>query len=262
MATASPFPGMDPYLEQHWEDVHHRLATYSCDQLQPQLPGDLRARLQERVYLAVEGKRRRDIRPDVRVLSGVKSVAKGGTALKVKAATPLIVELDDPITESAIEIRETGPRERLITVVEFLSRTNKRGPGRKQYRMKQEEHFDSRVNLVEIDLLRGGKHTVAVPLDSLPEGFARCKVCVSRAWQPAKFEVYPLPLREPLPAIRIPLRKTDADVLLALQPLIDEAYRMGRYDSTDYRKPPRPKLAEEDAKWAEGVLRRASPRRP
>ncbi|MBY0523528.1 MAG: DUF4058 family protein [Gemmataceae bacterium] len=33
----SPFPGMDPYLESHWGDVHTKLVTYSGDQLQPQL---------------------------------------------------------------------------------------------------------------------------------------------------------------------------------------------------------------------------------
>lgn len=24
----SPFPGMDPYLERFWRNVHHRLVTY------------------------------------------------------------------------------------------------------------------------------------------------------------------------------------------------------------------------------------------
>src|SRR5262245_52393742 len=47
----SPFPGMDPYLEQHWGDIHHRLITYGCDQLRPQLPEDLRARIEERVFV-------------------------------------------------------------------------------------------------------------------------------------------------------------------------------------------------------------------
>jgi hypothetical protein len=41
----SPFPGMDPYLEQFWGDVHHRLITYLSDAIQKQLPGDLRARV-------------------------------------------------------------------------------------------------------------------------------------------------------------------------------------------------------------------------
>ncbi len=34
-----PFPGMDPYLEQPslWPDVHHRLITSICDQIQSQI---------------------------------------------------------------------------------------------------------------------------------------------------------------------------------------------------------------------------------
>ena len=42
----SPFPGMDPFLEARWGDVHTRLTTYACDQLQTQLPPDLRARIE------------------------------------------------------------------------------------------------------------------------------------------------------------------------------------------------------------------------
>ena len=38
---ASPFPGMDPYLERFWGDVHSRLVTYACDQIQERLPVDL-----------------------------------------------------------------------------------------------------------------------------------------------------------------------------------------------------------------------------
>jgi hypothetical protein len=34
----SPFPGMDPYLEQHWGDVHASLIIDGRDQLQQRLP--------------------------------------------------------------------------------------------------------------------------------------------------------------------------------------------------------------------------------
>src|SRR5262245_3320500 len=47
----SPFPGMDPYLEQHWGDVHSSLIIYARDQLRRKLPGDLRARVEERVFV-------------------------------------------------------------------------------------------------------------------------------------------------------------------------------------------------------------------
>ena len=64
----SPFPGMDPYLEQFWRDVHHRLITYLSDVIQKQLPGDLRARVGERVYVEPEEGNGRRIIPDVRIV--------------------------------------------------------------------------------------------------------------------------------------------------------------------------------------------------
>jgi hypothetical protein len=79
---------------------------------------------------------------------------------------------------------------------------------------------------------------------------------VIRADRPSLADVYRVALREPLPTIRIPLRRTDADVPLNLQTLIDAAYDNGRYaDDIDYSKPPRPELAGPDAKWADGLLR-------
>ena len=45
----SPFPGMDPYLEAHWRDVHAGLVIYARDALQGVLPGSLRARVEERM---------------------------------------------------------------------------------------------------------------------------------------------------------------------------------------------------------------------
>jgi hypothetical protein len=42
---------MDPYLEAHWRDVHARLILYACDQLEPQLPANLIARVEERVVV-------------------------------------------------------------------------------------------------------------------------------------------------------------------------------------------------------------------
>src|SRR5256885_6518067 len=50
----SPFPGMDPYLEARWGDVHQSLITYARDALQPNLPPDLRARVEERVFVQTE----------------------------------------------------------------------------------------------------------------------------------------------------------------------------------------------------------------
>ncbi|MGH7134818.1 MAG: DUF4058 family protein, partial [Pirellulales bacterium] len=115
----SPFPGMDPYLELHWRDVHHRLATYACDQLQVKLPGDLIARMEEQVYVEPhdaqpEG---RIIYPDVRVTEHEDRA--GGAAVAVEVvAEPIVIYLPEPATEAYVEIREAGARQRLITVIE------------------------------------------------------------------------------------------------------------------------------------------------
>ena len=90
----SPFPGMDPYLERHWGDVHQALVTYIRDQLQPSLPDDLRARMQERVYIESPGMRH-EYYPDVRVIERPRRrPAGGGTAVAERAPPP------GPTTES------------------------------------------------------------------------------------------------------------------------------------------------------------------
>jgi hypothetical protein len=64
----SPFPGMDPYLESHWRDIHHSFLTYARDALQEHLPGDLRARLEERVFVEPDFDEARSIYPALRVI--------------------------------------------------------------------------------------------------------------------------------------------------------------------------------------------------
>ena len=76
---ASPFPGMDPYLERYWGDIHHTLITYARDQLQGVLPGDLRARVQERVFVEFPNCAERNMYPDIRV---VERGLRRGVAVK------------------------------------------------------------------------------------------------------------------------------------------------------------------------------------
>jgi hypothetical protein len=79
--------------------------------------------------------------------------------------------------------------------------------------------------------------------------------CITRAWKRDVAELYPLRLAEPLPALRIPLRKRDADVTLNLQALIDQCYENGGYEMIDYGQPPLPPLDADAAAWAEKWLR-------
>ena len=70
-----------------------------------------------------------------------------------------------------------------------------------------------------------------------------------------RHEFYVLPLRQRLPAIRVPLRRTDPDAALDLQLLIDQCYERGRYDSIlDYRHPSQPPLPDEEAVWVKETL--------
>src|SRR5436309_10794514 len=89
----SPFPGMDPYLEAHWRDVHASLVIYARDALQGVLPGALRARAEESVLLETpQGIGDHPLFPDVRVVEytsnrGLEPQATPGVAV----AEPLLV---------------------------------------------------------------------------------------------------------------------------------------------------------------------------
>src|SRR5437763_15475627 len=52
----SPFPGMDPYLEEPglWPDVHHRLISFAALSLTQQLRPKYYARIEERTYISDE----------------------------------------------------------------------------------------------------------------------------------------------------------------------------------------------------------------
>lgn len=253
----SPFPGMDPYLEEHWRDIHHSFLTYARDELQEHLPSDLRARLEERVYVEPEFGDGRGIYPDVRVVEHPGRGGGAAMATEVEVAEPLVIHLDsDPATEGFIEIIDVGTGNRVVTAIELLSESNKQpGDGQDQYRKKQREYVQGGVSLVEIDLLRSGQRVLAVPPIHVPASHRTTyQVCVTRGWRPRSFEVYRAPLPEPLPTIRVPLREPDPDVPLNLQALIDRCYHNGRYDDINYRADPNPPLSSEDAAWANELL--------
>lgn len=260
----SPFPGMDPYVQQFWRDMHHRLITYAHDDLQPRLPKRLRARVEERVFVESEGGQYRPISTDVYVIEYPKprpaaTAPDGGVALELAVEEPLLIHLrDEPVSQGYLEIIDAASGKRVVTVIEFVSPSNKvAGDGMRLYVEKQQEVIAAGASLVEIDLTRGGQDVLAVPLWRLPPSRRTLfRACVRRGWKPDLAEVYPLPLRKRLPAIRIPLRETDKDVPLDLQALIDECYEKGGYhDDLNYRVEPVPALDPDDAAWADELLR-------
>lgn len=256
----SPFPGMDPYLEQHWGDVHHNLITYARDRLQAALPDDLRARVEGRVVVASVPGEGRSIYPDIRIIErgrgpSIPRAAEAGVAV---AAEPLVIYMDDePYVQGYIEIIDARSGNRVITVIEVLSPANKEsGQGQDKFLQKQYELKRAGVSSVEIDLLRAGQRVLTVPPTRIPHSHRTTyQACVRRGWRPTAAEVYPVPLRSPLPTIRIPLREPDEDARLDLQGLLDQCYVNGRYDDIDYTVDPIPPLDPEDAAWADQLLR-------
>jgi hypothetical protein len=257
---------MDPYLEPFWGDVHARLVIYACDHLQGQLPQTLRARVEERVFVDAPQQDERSVCPDVRVVERGHGPAVAPAPLAgVAAAEPLILDLtEEPVTETFIEIIDTGSGRQVVTVIEVLSPANKRpGAGQDLYLKKQGELIDGKVSLVEIDLLCAGQWVLSVPSRRIPRAKRTpYRVVVRRGWRASKAELYGLPLRQRLPAIRVPLRQTDADVLLDLQALIERCYDNGGYqDDLDYEAEPDPALEADDAAWADSLLREKGQRR-
>src|SRR4051794_9246635 len=129
----SPFPGMDPYLEPHWLDVHTALIGEARRVLNRSLPPGLVARAEERVAVESDDERLHRVGPDVRVFSpSTADPAEGaGGVAAIEAPYKLVVDLD-PIIERFIRIIDQQGQ--LISVIEFVSPTNKRQPGLSRFR--------------------------------------------------------------------------------------------------------------------------------
>ena len=261
----SPFPGMDPYLEPFWLDIHASMNIYIRDDLASQLPPGLVARAEQRVYLEEPGEERRVVSPDDSIhlnttwdgRSGWSVHDEGGVAVAETSDVAVLYKVPPrKIRETLIEVLDASKRE-VVTTLELLSPSNKRpGPGRDAYLDKQGALLQSQTSLVEIDLLRGGRWTVTMPESAVkPAHRTTYRACVWRWWDPYRYALYPIGLRDPLPPIRVPLRRDEQSITLHLKPLLDRAYRNGGYDGIDYTQPPDPPLNDDDASWLADRLR-------
>ncbi len=240
----APFPGMDPFLEsQKWKDFHHSLITQIRDELLASLRPRYVIDIEENVYLVrEEGDLRRVIAPDLSVvqLGGWRDSADGGV---VATTEPTILTLPqvDPVEEAFLVIRSRS-NDDVVTVIEVLSPTNKlTTDGRAVYLAKRNSVLRSESNLVELDLLRGGKRLPTV--ETLPPGdyFA----FVTRVETRPSVEVYSWAFDQPLPTIPIPLAESEPDVWLNLQTLFAATYDRAGYDyALKYSKPVEPPLTE------------------
>jgi hypothetical protein len=222
----SPFPGMDPYLEDpaFWSDFHASFITYWRDALSDCLADNYEARIDEKVRL-------------------------------VEVAPPRRELIEEETHERYIEILHR-PERALVAVLELLSPANKEEPGRSDYLAKRNALLRYPIHLVEVDLLIGGRRLP--PEDALPPG--DYYALVSRGDRRPDCDVYAWPLRNALPAIPIPLRPPDPDVWLDLAGVFATTYERGRYArSLNYAAPPPISLDDETRRWAMERARRQWP---
>jgi hypothetical protein len=253
---SSPFPGMNPYLENSelWSEVHHRLISSIAASISPSLPPTYRVAIEKRVYTQVPEDSILVGIPDVSVLSRRTTTAQTPTLTAPQTADDgitITLPMPEEIREGYLEIRDMGTGD-VITAIEVLSPTNKRaGKGRDAYIAKREEILSSSTHLVEIDLLREG---VPMPIvENLPRSHYR--ILVSRSEQRPRGNLYAFNVQQPIPPIVIPLRPTDNSPTLTLQELLTAIYDEARYDlAIDYQQEPIPALTGDDRDWCNEML--------
>src|SRR5687768_15823554 len=170
----SPFPGMDPFIEgQKWHSFHgkfiHTLGDVLVSRLAPRYAVDV----EEYVFLtredgdAAESGTRAG--PDVSV--AVKELdddepadrRSGAAPATATVASPAIrpYVLTIPMPQRRVQrylVIRTADDERVVTAIELLSPKNKQtGTGRREYLLKRRNILNADANLVELDLLRGGR---------------------------------------------------------------------------------------------------------
>jgi hypothetical protein len=252
----SPFPGMNPYLEHpdRWSTVHNRLIVALADLLTSQLLPKYQVDIEKRVYEVVGTNSLLVGRPDVTVQrsrSGdpalATNVAVSVPAQPVQVALPMLEE----VREAFLEIKEAATQ-LVVTTIEILSPTNKRGDGRQKYEQKRQQVLGSQTHLIEIDLLREGE---LLAMTGVPTA-SDYRILVSRAQQRPLADLYPFDLSDAIPPFPVPLQAEDPEPVVELQALLNEVYQRSGYDYfIDYRTDPSPPLSGASRVWVDTLLK-------
>lgn len=252
----SPFPGMNPYLEQSdtWEDFHTRFVAHAGDTLGALVGENYLVKVEVRLYIHELSEDERQFlgRGDVGIVSsaGPRPGPVGGAGT-LAAPMDLWLPAVDVHRERLLEIHDRRQR-RVVTVIELLSPTNKNpGADYDAYLGKRRSLLASMTSLVEIDLRRGGARPT-------PPDLPACDyyALVSRYQDRPRVSLWPIRLREPLPTIPIPLADSDPPILFDTQALLHRVYDAAGYGKYIYQESPQPPLPPDDAAWAEQFLPR------
>src|SRR5438552_2944861 len=106
---ASPFPGMDPYLEAPslWETVHHWILSALAEELGEAVPDRYWVAIEKRVYAAEPEDLVLVGRPDASVvgLPRGRGPTRGGTAV-LAPVVEVSLPVPDQVREGYLEIRD------------------------------------------------------------------------------------------------------------------------------------------------------------
>lgn len=258
---SSPFPGMDPYLENPglWPDVHARLIAVIGDVLGAMLRPKYVVRIEARVYLSDETDSNLGIlAPDVSVAISPadRPRGQGKAELPSVAVAEPVVELtliDEEVSECFLKVIDREDRT-VIAVIEVLNPSNKAAGSRglASFVQKRREIMNSEAHWIEIDLLRGG----ICPAFRRGHEPHEYMVHVSPVSLRPRGLLWPIRLSQTLPTVRIPLRSEGEDVPLNLQDVLSTVYDRAGYDlDIDYRTEPVPPFGPAWSSWADGLLK-------
>ena len=251
---------MNPHLEnpELWSEVHSRLIVAIADDLSDRLSEKYRVVIEKRTYFSGEDDSVLVGIPDVSVVSKQPESSRSATTTLTPPVKPITVTLPiaEEVQERYLEIREAATGA-VITAIEILSPKNKRaGEGRQVYERKRSRVLASLTNLVEIDLLRGGR-----PLPILGITKSDYRIVVSRSDHRPSAQLYAFGVRQEIPGFPMPLQTGEKEPVLNLQSILERVYERGLYHlAIDYTKPAQPPLAPEDTDWAAILLKEHNPR--
>jgi hypothetical protein len=260
---------MDPFLEHpaFYHSLHQAMIVCFREQLQPLFSEPYYADMEDRTWIEMT-EQTRHAEQDVNVLRGDqpsrRKPEQGGIAVAEAATTkPVVITIPHHEEhESYLNVyARLDDREIVVTTIEVLSPANKTtgATGRSPYVEKQQQGLRGETHLIEIDLLRCGTHSTAIPLDRLKARIPTFDyhVCIKHFDNLEDYLIYPVLLPERLPIIAVPLLPGDGFVPLDLQKALDRSYDTGPYSRrVRYTDPvPGPALSEERAKWLQQVLR-------
>jgi Protein of unknown function (DUF4058) len=259
----SPFPGMNPYLEQPdvWSTFHTRMLGELADRLSLQVRPDYLVHIESHLWIhelpedgfGDELSRRLLGRADVFVSETDRpGQGESGRAVEIGSllTAPARIALHhvDIERQRFLEIRDRRNRA-LIAIVALLSPANKKpGTDRDQYVAKRSEILAGPAHFVEIDLLRCG-----LPMPDDRRSASPYGVMVSRAEERPVAGFWPIGLRNQLPLIPVPLRAS-TQATLNLQEILQHVYDNGTYAEEIYQQEPEPPLEPADREWATRLI--------